>query len=285
MAVITSLPQELIEHIIDLSDFPDTKHLKVLSTVSTAWRTRSQYQIFKSYTLNGIEDMKKIHSKVSECAGIPAPQILTLFSSVRCLHLNGGIHLERHKVYLKILRLFTEITELRIHSWDFRPFEGSEIKTYFKHFGRTVTALEIRDCVDNSEVLIFMKSLFPRVDDLKIKTQFDDGITKSFKIKGLPREVIFQGRLTFELLDIRYNRFLAFVSRNCSGVHSVTLKMCQCVAGMQELLGPRFKASELTSVYVETYSKLIYFCLIHCISHNHAPQTSSPSHSALNSEP
>ena len=250
MTVIPSLPQELIEHIIDLSEPPNAKHLGVLSTVSTAWRARSQYHIFKSFTLHDLnveeihstlrarlqhdlfktpnpnfENEVKIYSKDSGLTGTAVPRISTPLSYVRCLHLRvGTIYPEQDGAHLEILRLFTSVTELQIYRWDFRPFKGSDIETFFEHFGGTVTTLGINCCLCNSAVLIFLKSLFPQVNNLRIQAlppiDRPEILENEYSDMPLSREVSFQGKLTFKHLDGRYSTFLALVSENRFGVQT-----------------------------------------------------------------
>lgn len=264
MTGIQPLPQELIDHIIDLSR--GTEYLKVLSMVSTAWRTRSQRHLFRELTLD-IYKMKEMHSEISKPTGTAASQerISTLFSYVRLLCIEGrDVHPERHGVYLRTLRLFTNVTDLKILLWEFEPFESIDIINLFDHFGKTVTKLDVSRCRNNTAVLILLKSLFPLVDDLRIHPHPPPGrsLTRTFRIRDSEesRSAVFRGKLDFEGLDRRHDGFLAFVGKNCLGVHSIALRNCRNVGEMQELLdGCKAK---LTSVSFGPYFSNGKFILV-----------------------
>ena len=255
MGAVQSLPQELIDHIIDhIIDLSrGTEHLKALSRVSTAWRARSQYHIFKKCTLN-IGKLEEIYSEISKPAGTSASQerISILFSYTHRLRIDGGnFHprWRRHRAYLKIFHLFINVTDLRIYSWDFGTFETSDLFDLFAPLGETVTTLDITDCVDNSAVLIFLKSLFPRVNDFRVCSRRSEHLARNYRIQEphLSRRVEFRGKLAFYHLDGQHDGFLAFVGKNCSGVHSIIVRDCKGVGELRELFFG-CQASKLTSV-------------------------------------
>ena len=256
MAPISSLPLELIGMIIDSVD--DTADLKALSIVSRAWFPLSQRRIFKESLIPlNISKVKQIRSAIFEPADTAGslPRAFTLFPLVRNLSINGiGISLEEYATYLGVFRLFTDVASLSILSWDFREFESHDVADLLGHFSNTVTALNICCCWENSAVLIFLKSLFPHVIDLRVYVQELHEL-HTYKIQESDQRdgVEFRGKLTFEYLDVQHRGFLAFVDENCSDVHSITVENCESAWELQELFrGPQ--AHKLTSVSFGSYS-------------------------------
>ena len=311
-APIESLPQELIDYIVGLLSLSHgTKDLDALSRVSKAWRAQLQPRLFNQLTLDVIK-MKKIYGSiipsptytvaskdqstfsfshyahrlvalVKTHPKIPRPtdtiaseEQSVPFSYVRRLIVYGGgiVYPEEHIAYLEILWLFTKVTDLQIRGWNFQPFKSSDITKWFEHFGGTVRTLGIYGCWSNSAVLIFLKSLFPSVDDLSMHPKYT-GVHK-YRIQDSDgtKSVKFRGKLSFKYLDKRYDGFLAFVSKNCDDVHSITLGDCAS-AGTQELFD-RCQAG-LTSVGYGTCDpgrECIHVChptSLHHSSHNCAP--------------
>ena len=287
--MIQLLPQELIDHTIDLSVSHGVEHLKVLSVVSRAWRARSQFHILGKRCTLHLGHLFDIYSGISKSTGAAAPQekITIPFSYVRRLNLDGvSIFPRWGGVHLEALQLFTNVTDLRIHSWDFELFESSLIRTAFEHVGRTVTTLEISHCVVNLTVLIFLMSLFPYVNDFRYEARpihSYGGQPREFKIQdseSLSSSVKSPGKLAF--LDAQKNCFLAFVSEECLDAHSITLgSEMPFTEGMQELFC-RPKASELTLVCIGTFVKdskfihIYHLMSIHHSSHNRAPRHCLP---------
>ena len=307
-----SLPLELIDYIVDLlSPSHGTEDLDALSRVSKAWRAHLLPRLFNRLTPN-VKKMKQIyeskisrptyavaskdqsiipfsrnvhrlvalaktHRKIPRPTGTIASQQQSIpFSYVRHLIVIGSeLGLEQHRAFLKILWLFTNVTILYFGKWDFQPFKRSDITKWFEHFGGTVRTLGIYDCFCSSAVLIFLKSLFPSVDDLLIRPNHA-GVGRKYRIKdsGRAESAKFQGKLTFEDLDDQHDAFLAFVRNNCNHVHSITLFSCGS-AGIHELFD-QCKAG-LTSVGFGNYfpeSKCIHVChpaSLHHSSHNCAP--------------
>ena len=252
MAGIQSLPQELLEHIIDSSR--DPKVLKVLSTLSKAWRTRFEYDLFERCALENVH-LYEIYFQISKPTADSAAKrerISTLFSYAYRLRINGEkIYPGRKKLnsYPKVLQLFPNVTHLEIQLWDFEMFNNKGVVNLLGHFGKTVTTLEITHCWDNSAVLLFLKSLFPLVDDFRVSGNGSDWPTYIPRIRyfNRPGSAVFRGKLALKNLGERHDGFLKFFDQHRSGVHSITVENCNSLKRVQNLCsGPQ--ASELTSV-------------------------------------
>ena len=241
--VVPSLPQELLELIIDAIHTSDgTAPLKTLSRVSRAWRPRSQNNIFKKLRLN-CATMRQIRDETDgtiETTGNTASrQPPTVFSYVRKLHIAARqlISPENDGGHLKVLRFFTNVTSLRILDWDFREFETHHITHFLGHFGATARTLKLQECYVDSEVLIFLTSLFPSIDNLEVDPRYPcSSITYRVQKSDRPAgNVGFRGNLTLRFLSAQHEDFLAFVNENSSDVHSISAELCVNKGELQRL--------------------------------------------------
>ena len=251
MAVIQSLPQELLDHILD--NIPgDTRTLKTASTVSKAWRTRSQVRIFSKFTLD-FRNMERIYSETPDSPEAAGPRKLfsIVFSHVRDLDIDARkiTSLKNHGEYLEILRSFTNLTSLRTAYWSFQEFERRYINHLFGHFDKTVKTLELVDCFLDSEVLIFLMSLFLHVDNLSVDPRLPSDL-KTYKIQDADRSrsVGFRGNLVFEHMRPLHEEFLAFVDDHCSDVRSIIAHSCESRGALGNLF--QRQGHKLTSVGV-----------------------------------
>ena len=252
--VVPSLPQELLELIIDdVYMSHGTLPLKTLSRVSRAWRPRSQNNIFKKFILD-CATMKRIHSEstaeATEDTSQQPPSIV--FSYVRKLHIIAGqiTPSEDDEEHLQVLQLFTNVTSLRILDWDFREFEAQDVARFLNHFGATVRTLKLHECYVDSEVLIFLTSSFPCVENLEVDPRYPCSsltyrIQKSDRPSGGAR---FQGNLTLRFLGAQHEDFLAFVNENSSDVRSISAELCANKGELQRLFDRR--GGDLSSVGV-----------------------------------
>jgi hypothetical protein len=252
--VVPLLPQELLELIIDdVYTYHGTAPLKTLSRVSKAWRPRSQNNIFTKFTLN-CATMRRINSETTTEATEDTSQQRppTVFSYVRNLHIIARqiTSPENDEGYLQVLRLFTDVTSLRILDWDFREFETQHITRFLSHFGATVRTLELHECYVDSEVLIFLTSSFPFVENLEVDPRYPCS-SVSYKIQKSDRpsgSVRFRGNLTFRFLGAQHEDFLAFVNENASDVRSISAELCANKGELQRLFDRR--GGDLSSVGV-----------------------------------
>lgn len=107
--------------------------------------------------------------------------------STRYLHLLAGEITSPMDQALDILPLFTKVTYLEIEGWDFQKFNSNSIEQLLGHFYKTVTALMLVDCRANSEVLIYLTSRFPLVENLWVGGLGDThGQTYEFERCGSP---------------------------------------------------------------------------------------------------
>ena len=295
MSAKLSQIQELLDLIIDtVSSEPHaTKHLKMLSLVSKAWRTRSQGRMFKIFRLS-LFKMKLIHSKISESANPveSRERLRDLFSYVQKLVItaNGATSFDDHRQYLEILWLFTKVASLVISSWMFQEFESCHIKGFLQHFGESVKTLSLERCLFDSEVLIFLTSLFPHVNNLQVMLPLtsDNG---TFKVQrdSQPLGVKFRGNLAFVLLGPQHNKFLAFINEHSSDLRSIHVQCCNDGGGeLQNLF--KCRGGMFLSVDIRVHDEKGKFVPISqhtCLqwSLQSGSQVSSPSHPAPNSEP
>jgi hypothetical protein len=137
----TSIPQELIDKIIDIVYSTNgVRALKDLSTVSSAWRERSQEHLFKTFNLDSSTRMKKLHSEIFKPTNA-AVSLQHRLSSVRNLYID--VQVTAPKGYLDTLRFFTNVTFLQIIQYNSRMSDDRPIKRLLEHFGRPINTLTI----------------------------------------------------------------------------------------------------------------------------------------------
>ena len=253
--VVPLLPQELLELIVDdVYASGGTDPLKRLSRISKAWRPRSQNHIFRKFTLN-CATMRRIHSETTATAAKDTdtsqrPPIV--FSYVRKLRIVARqiTSPENDEEYLQVLPFFTNVTSLRILDWDFREFETQHINRFLSHFGATVRTLKLQECYVDSEVLIFLMSSFPLVDNLEIDPRYPcSSVTYRIQKSDRPSGSIrFRGNLIFRFLGAQHEDFLEFVNENSADVHSISAELCVNKGELQRLFDRR--GGNLSSVGV-----------------------------------
>jgi len=247
-----------------------TSPLKTLSRVSKAWRPRSQNNIFKKFRLD-CATMRRIHSESTQTTDRTENKNTSerhppiVFSYVRKLRVvakeltspenDSGSEEGGGGGYLEILRFFTNVVSLRLLDWDFREFETHHMTHFFAHFGATVQNLKIRECYVDSEVLIFLTSLFRRVDNLEVDPRYPcSALTYRIQKSDRPLgSVKFQGNLTFRFLSAQHEEFLAFVNENCLDVRSMSAELCMNKGELQKLF--RCRGGNLTSAGVHSLWK------------------------------
>jgi len=208
MAVVPSLPQELIDLIIDTIYLAyGTAPLKKISTVSKAWLMHSQKHIFREFTLTS-KRMKRIYSyygargAAHTADNMPGQQFPNMFSyyvqelHIRMLEFTPS---KAGRKYLKILPFFTGVTSLKIVYGDFRKSERDDVNRFLGRFGKTVTELKLLDCYFDSSVLVSLTSLFHHIDNLWVRPRVSLNC-QSYKIQNSDRSgsVEFRRRLVFK---------------------------------------------------------------------------------------
>lgn len=240
MTVIQSLPQELLELIIDIYSFNGTAPLKMLSLVSRAWRLRSQSHIFREFFLNH-SIMKKIYSETPKPTNAIAPQgqFPVVFSYVQNLTIDAQTIASPHEVCLGILQFFSGVVSLKIKNWDFCNFGRNHITNCFSHIHETVGTLELHGCYVNSEVLISLTSEFCVINSLRVLPPYF--AHKTYKIQSMdkPQPVKFQGDLFLAEFGAHHEDFLTFVDKNSLGVCSIHVPFCKNKGVLQKLFEDR----------------------------------------------
>ena len=258
MAVVPQLPQELLDLIIDAFYTSNgTTPLKSLSLVSRAWRPRSQSNLFLKFILD-CHLMKKIlpatcNDTLETMESVSPTKIPTVFSYVRKLRVTvpDAISPENDGDYLKALQLFNNVTSLRILYWNFQEFDADHLTDFLGHFGATVRTLKLRDCQHDSEVLIFLASLFPNLNDFEIDPHPCNAVTYLIRNTDRPsKDVRFQGNLTFRSLTVQHEGFLSFVNKHSLDVRSISTELCVNKGEMQRLF--ECQGSKLLSVGIHS---------------------------------
>ena len=133
------------------------------------------------------------------------------------------------------------MTSLEIFHWDFQYFQGghidfSHIDELFTHFGRSVKTLKLVNCCLDSEVLISLTSLFPHLNNLWLDPSTSSR-SKPHRTGdyGQLKSVQFQGNLNFKWLLGCHEKSLAFVNKNSSDVHSISVQSCEMNGELRNL--------------------------------------------------
>lgn len=256
---LLSLHWDVLNLIVKTSYWEDgIKPLKNLSMVSKALCPLSQSFIFREFDID-FKKMKQILSSISPEAtdatdkteNITRDKALTVLSYVQDLIIDArdvSLLVDRCEEFLELLLFFTNVTHLQVSSWKFHEFRSGQVSHFFSHFGRTVRTLKLLDCYLNSEVTIFLTSLFPLIDDLWVLPQHGSR-RKTFIIQHVdrpPNGVKFQGNLIFMSLKPQHEKFLAFVNECSSKVQSISAQCCQSDGELQKLFDAQ--GCKLTSV-------------------------------------
>lgn len=257
MATIHSLPQELLDLIIDAAYASDSIiPSKSLAAVSKAWRPRSQSNTFRNLSLN-CDKMRRVQSEfisVSEATRNASRQRLPIvFAYVRELHVAAFqvTSPEDDGAYLRTLLLFTNVTSLRILDWDFRRFSARDVTRFLGHFGATVRTLKLHECYVDSEVLIFLTSLFPVTNNLEVDPRYPCRAA-TYKIKSSDRpskNVGLRGNLILKFLSAQHEEFLAFVGEHSPDVRSISAGLCASQGELQRLFERQGSRLSSASVY------------------------------------
>lgn len=236
MSTISQIPQGHI-NIDEVYSTDGIESLNGLSTVSTG-----EYRL----DLKGIQDSNT--SQTDDALALPQ-QTYYMLSAARKLTIANGDHGQCPK----ILPFFTNVTTFTIQGWRFQEYDTRKIKDLLSHFGTTVTTLELLGCYANSEVLIFLTTLFPHVKSLRVEPWTPDGAT--FMIQHYDRPLggaKFQGKLTFSSLGAKHEAFLAFVNEHSLVVHSIEIFQCENKGELQRLF--ERQGGTLTSVGIYSSS-------------------------------
>jgi len=236
--VLPSLPQELIEEIID--QFGETarsekervsnRHmLATLSMVAKAWRKCSQKHLFSAVAFR-----KDPEAQISEddlC------DMVRVFRLTKKLDIDGAWEIcsQLDPMAVVSLRCFRNLESLTLTGWHFKWLNGpKQLAVCFSHLGRTLIHLTVEGTAD-SKSLIYLTSMFPRLRTLDISTSIPpahDG-TGGISKEGLPKTARFQGCLHLRGFHKEHEGFLAFVSSTSPRFDTIRLENCETGDGIR----------------------------------------------------
>ena len=249
MSIIPPLPLDIFNLIIDsIYSINDSKSLRTLSLVSKRLCRLSQPRVFRKFTLD-LPKMKQIYDYTGDGS---QPRCLTVLSYVRELRVEAFEASSDSQVngkYLEVLRLFTRVLSLHLTDWYFQDFDKHHVTHLLGHFGAAVTKIWLESCFVDSEVLIFLTSLFPLVDELALKPRTSSEL-ETYRIQDADRSrcVRFRGELNFSHLRPIHDQFLEFIGEHCSAVDLIRFSHCWSDGDLQELFDR--VGGSLLSVYV-----------------------------------
>ena len=233
-----SLPQEIIDNIIDEFEpvrrekdrTPNKRTLASLSIVARAWRGRSQQHLFS------VIDFKPFAVDVTEA---DLDELGPVFSLTRDLEISGRWQAFSRFDFVTtaFLRCFRNLETLSLTEWDSWRHTTDQFSTCFGHFGETVTDLKLGGDA-SSESLIFLTSMFPRLDALWVLTDFYWGEepTEIIPKEEFPTTGSFQGYLYLSGLSEHHNNFLAFLASTSPRFDTICTYNCEPGDGVENLL-------------------------------------------------
>lgn len=233
--ILSLLPLDILNLIADTIYSADgPKHLKPLSLTSKKFCLLSQPRMFKKFSLD-LPKMKQIYEDTGDRSRLQFPTALSYVQKLSVEALEASSSPVNRK-YLEVLWLFTQVIYLRIYNWYFQDFDEQHITRLLGHFGTTVTQLKLLEGFFDSEVLIFITSAFPLLNDLCVNPRtFSEHKTYKVQNADRSRTIGFQGMLTFRHLSKLHDQFLEFVSQESLAVHSISVHHCRSDGKLQEL--------------------------------------------------
>ena len=124
--------------------------------------------------------------------------------------------------------------------------------------------MELFGCFE-SEVLIFLTSLFPLVKNLLVyPSTLPNGQTDGTRCPNPSSSVKFQGEIVLTWLKAQHEDFLAFVNERSSDVHSINVYFCENNGELQKLFDRQ--GGKLSSVGFGTLDRGGKFTPVrHCV--------------------
>lgn len=247
------LPQELIDKIID--QFGDTDRLSSsrtrnkndlasLSMVSKAWKERSQKHLFSVF------DLQKLSSAYITEAQLDGLELV--FSLTKDLEIDGlwEVHSQFDPMAISSLRCFRNLETLSLSGWHFQWAGPKQLSTCFGHLGETLIHLKL-DGTANSDLLIYLTSMFPRLYVLEISIPGLRDEARRISTEDLPTTGSFQGYLHLWGLSKTHNDFLAFLSSTSPRFDSICADNCDAGDGLGKLLNSTAASLESLELYIE----------------------------------
>lgn len=213
---MNSLPQELVDRVIDWACLPATAEeedcgatARACSLVKFSWSRRSRQKLFRTVTL----DPELI---VRWCKNIPdSPTGLSSFVRMLSLERLTSGHLIDH---IKHLKAFKHITILYLGFFDGETFDEEKIERCFGHFGPTVQFLSLLIPQCKASLFPHLLGLFTRAIRIDINIPYIIQDVKETEYKPLPNlELLGLGleqnaMIDYELLEVCTNLRAACIS-------------------------------------------------------------------------
>jgi hypothetical protein len=181
---VNSLPQELIDRVIDLACLPAATEEDILiaaracALINPAWSRRSRQILFSTITLNPVL-LARWDKNIPDSAQEPA-------SFVRVVYLESPAaeylieHIDR-------LKAFNQVAVLSLSLFDGETFDGEKIERCFAHFGRTVKFLELLKPKCETSLFAHLLNLFAGAARVDILTPHITQDTAKAEYRPLPK--------------------------------------------------------------------------------------------------
>ena len=181
---MNSLPQELIDRVIDLACLPAATERNILmaaracALVNPAWSRRSRQILFSTIALNPVL-LARWDKNIPDSAQGPA-------SFVRVIYLESPAaeylieHIDR-------LKAFNQVTVLSLSLFDGETFDGEKIERCFAHFGRAVKFLELLKPKCETSLFAHLLNLFTGATRMDIITPHTTQDAAKAEYRPLPK--------------------------------------------------------------------------------------------------
>jgi len=249
-----TLPQELIDKIIDQfggtarsdNDHTPNKHvLATLSTVAKAWTERSQKHLFSVIDFRGYPTTQIVESDFGE--------LNLVFSLTKDLEIDGNweVYSQFDHSAMFTLRCFRNLETLTLSGWYFKWHSAKQLKMCFGHLGETLIHLKVEGTA-NSEALIHLTSMLPRLIVLEISITAVGGGAGAISKEELPTTGSFQGYLHLWGLSEAHNDFLTFISSTSPRFSTICVDDCDTGGGTGKLVKSSAASLESLELYLDS---------------------------------
>ena len=163
-----SIPPEIVDHIIDLTD--NHRALQACSLVAKSWVGRSRVHLFRDVVLFSNRRWQEV-MPVGETT--PAMYTRTLTMGQSGTPQGKWINTDTLYPFLSHLRDFRNVENLILDGWEPHGFSEGGLKKYFGHFGGRLRSLELGGQKMSPESFIILLGLFPNLEDLLVKERVE----------------------------------------------------------------------------------------------------------------
>ena len=185
-----SLPPEIVDHIIDLTN--NHRTLQACSLVAKNWVGRSRVHLFRDVVLFSHRRWQRV-MPVGETS--PAMYTRTLTMGQSGTRQGKWINTDTLFPFLSHLRDFRNVENLILDGWEPHGFSEGGLKKYFGHFGEHLRSLELGGQKMSPELFIILLGLLPNLEDLSVKERVEGSETTRVP-SVLPK---LSGRLTIRV--------------------------------------------------------------------------------------